>query len=204
MPPKTTILPRYTGILDVRPLVNYTITYKDPFFLQNLYELLREWFIEQNYVKRDEERFPEIFYLQRETPGGREVQFRWRFQKHPLWHNSKLFRYDVDLDAVVRGLKDVELAWKGQKVKAERGQVEIQVSAKLVLDYEGAWQKMPFFLSFRDLIINRFLKRKLDQANKELIGEANLLQEALKTYLKLETYLPGEGPATFWPKAVPE
>jgi hypothetical protein len=183
--------------------VNYTISYKDVFSLQNLYELLREWFIEQGYAKRDEEKFPEIFYLQRETPGGREVQFRWRFQKNPPWHTSKLFRYDLDVDFVVRGLKEVELAWKGQKIKADKGQVEVQVSAKLVLDFEGAWQKMPFFLNFKDLIVNRFLKRKIDQATKEVVGEANGLQEAIKTYLKLETYLP-EGPAGFWPKAVPE
>jgi hypothetical protein len=197
------ILPRYTGILDVRQLVTYTVSYKDIFALQNLYELLREWLIENGYATRDEEKFPEVFYLQRETPGGREIQFRWRPVKQPLWHTSKLFRYDLDIDCVVRGLKDVELAWKGQKIKAEKGLVEISVAAKLVLDYETAWQKTPFFHSFKDLIINRFLKRKIDQAQKELVGDANSLQEAIKTYLKLETYLP-EGPQGFWPKAVPE
>jgi hypothetical protein len=203
MPPKPAFVPRYTGTLDVRPLVSYTITYKDVFSLQNLYELLREWFIENGYTKRDEEKFPEIFYLQRETPGGREVQFRWRFTKNPIWHTSKLFRYDIDVDCIVRQLKDVEIAWKGQKLKADKGQVEIQVASKLVLDYESAWQKTPFFMSFKDLLVNRLLKRKIDQATKEVVGDATGLQDAIKTYLKLETYLP-EGPAGFWPKAVPE
>ncbi|MBI4450406.1 hypothetical protein HY642_00390 [Candidatus Woesearchaeota archaeon] len=191
---------RYTDYgADFFNLANYAVTYKDVFSMSYFYLLMHEWLVDEGYATRSDEKFPETFYLQRENPQfGKELWIRWRLQKNPM--GSKLWRYDLDIDMHILGLKEVEVVSKGQKLKMDKGEVEVRVAANLVYDYENGFKNHPVLKDFRKAIFVWLLKKQFGQHKRGLISEAYRFQEALKTYLKLETYLPEREFAEFWAK----
>jgi len=193
---------RYTG-QEYLKVTYWLLNYKDVFSMNYLYLLMHEWMIEEGYCTRADEEFAERMYLERITPGGKEIWIRWRMQKKDP-QGSKLFRWDLDIDFHVLTLKDVEVMHKGQKFKADKGEVEVTCQANLVIDPEQEWENHWFLKHFKKLVIYRLLKNRLEWHRLNLWEEAYRLQEALKTYLKLETYLPEREGAEFWAKKTME
>ena len=200
MPPRTKIKHRYTDFgKDRIEVAKYVVKYKDVFSLEDLYKLMHEWLVEEGWATRNDEDFPETYFLQKESHvAGKEVWFRWRLQKAPWPAKYAFWRYVLDIDAHVLGLKPAELIWKGRKFKADKGEIEITVVASLVVDYGKAWEKTTWLKPLKRLWINRVVKRTKDMLKKALYDEAYRLREAITSYLKLESYLPER--EEFWPK----
>ncbi len=193
---------RYTDFgKDKIELTRFTIKYKDVISMSHFYMLVREWLIDNEYVTRVDEKFPEVFYLQRENPvAGREIWVRWRVSKVPEAPKSSLWRYDYDIDFHILGLQQVEMLWKGAKVKIDKGEVEISVVANLIVDYEKAWAKHPLWRRYKDFILSKLLKKKFDFHKGELFKEASAFRELLQNWLRPEVYLPQPEQPEFWAK----
>ncbi|MBI2564530.1 hypothetical protein HYV79_00880 [Candidatus Woesearchaeota archaeon] len=201
--PEQDIKHRYTDVEYIQ-VHKFTISYKDVFSMKYLYNLLREWLVDNNYASDDTSKFGEVFYLQRDNPkDGREIWARWRLKKEPE-KASKLWRYDLDIDIHVTGLREVEIPIGNKKIRADQGEVEINVAANLIIDYEKAWEKHPWLKNFKNWIIYKYLKSKLDSKTAELFEDASRLQEAIKTYLQIQTYLPKKEFGEFYEKRLPE
>ncbi len=185
-------------------LAKYSVEYSDVFSMKTLYTLLHEWLVDEGYATRADEKFPEISYVQRENPAlGKEIWVRWRLSKIPD-PVSKLWRYDLDIDFHTLGLKEIEFIHKGAKMKADNGTLQIAVVANLIIDYEKAWANHPWLKTYKNLIVQKFLKTKLNFHKKVVMGDAIRFQEAVKTYLKIETYLETREFEEFHPKRPPE
>lgn len=171
---------------DFAPVATYKVAYKDVFSLNYLYFLLHEWFVDEGWVNRDkDEEFPEVYYLQRDHPqSGQEIWVRWRLKKDA----GKLYRNYMDIDIHVMGLKDVEVLLNGQKVRANKGEVEIQVKAIAQTDPDKVWENHPFLKHFKSIILYRILGRNFSSQKAKLYGDAYDLQTAIKTYLRLQSY----------------
>lgn len=203
--PNPIIKHRYTDFgKDKLELAKYSVNYKDVFSMGTFYSLLHEWLVDEGYAPRADDKFQEISYVQRENPAlGKEVWVRWRLSKIPD-EASKLWRYDLDIDMHTLGLKEVEFVHKGAKLKADKGEVEVAVVANLILDYEKAWAKHPWLKNYKEFIINKLLRSKFGLHKKTLFTDAMRFQEAIKTYLKIETYLEAKEFEEFHPKRPPE
>jgi hypothetical protein len=189
---------RYTG-LDRDQVAKYTVKYKDVFSMKYLYYLMRVWLIEEGWVTREDEEFPEAHYVQRDTPAGKELWVRWRPMKDPPGMKYGFWKFAMDVDMHILGLKETAMVWKGQKVEADKGEVEIVVTANLLFDYSKAWEKSPWG-PFKKLWINRIEKRTKTMLRNMLIQESYRFRDAMATYLKLETFLPEREGAEFWAK----
>ncbi len=178
-------------------VAKFAVNYKDVFDLKYLYLLMHEWLVEEGFCDRDDSKFREVFYFEKEDPAaGKFYHFRWRFTKErPL--GSTLYSYDLDVNTMVLTLKDVELAIKGKKVKAQKGELEVQIVASLVEDPKGKFRK-PWLKPFEFFIYKKLLRRQKEYHEDNLKEEATRFQESIKTYLKLETYLPEREHADFW------
>ena len=202
MPPRTKIKHRYTDFgKDRIEVARYIVKYKDVFSLDALYKLMHEWLVEEGWATRKDEDFPEVLFLQKESPvSGKEIWFRWRLQKAPWPAKYKFWRFVLDVDAHVLGLKPAELIFKGQKFSADKGEIEVTVVASLVVDYEKAWEKTTWLKSIKRLWVNRVVKRTREMLRKSLYEEAYRLREAITSYLKLETYMTEREDLEFWLK----
>ena len=194
---------RYTGVEYV-PVASYMVNYKDVFSLENCYKLLHEWFIEKEYATRKDEEFPEKYFLQKESRGSKELWIRWRLNRNPFPAKpgaKPFWRFDVDIDIHVLNLKDVEVVVQNQKFAANKGEIEINVAANLIIDASGEWEKSLLLKPFRKWYFDRAMRPQRNRLEKELYDEMYALRDAITNFFKIETF-GAAGP--FWPKRVPE
>lgn len=169
----------------------FRIKHKDYFSMKGLYEILHEWFVDAGYATRTDSEFPETFYLHRDTTkSGQELWIWWRFEKFPNNVYNSFYKYQINLDYHLILLREAEIMYEGQKFKANWGEPEISVTATCVSDWQGTWQKHWFLKNFYTIFWKRIFKAEFEAHKNELYREAYRLQEAMKTYFKLKTYLP--------------
>jgi hypothetical protein len=195
---------RYKGV-SVFPNVDFLIGYEEPCSLKYLYTLLHEWFVENGWGPKADHEFPEVMYLHKESPTtGKDVTVRWRLVKDPD-PASNAFRWDVDLSFEVLNLKEVEFVHKDKKYKADKGIIEIKVFSFFVQNVDDWAQKLPSWLKpYNKWIFDKYFKKKNDKLQALLAMEMERLQDAIKTYLKIQTYLPLKEFGEFWAKRPPE
>ncbi len=181
----------------------FKIKHKDYFNWKGLYFLMHEWLFEEGYAPRGDEDFKEIYYMHRETQtAGKEIWIYWRLQKFPF--KNPFMRYDFDVDVHLVGVKDAEIMYEGKKFKVDWGEPEIKVWANVILDYKLFWGKNKLFAPFMKIYYSRIVKGLLEKHKKVLYKDAYRFQEAVKTHLKLSTYLPEiEGQEFYDKKMVP-
>lgn len=187
---------RYSGMVRIE-VVRFQLKPKDLFSMKAAYALMREWLVENEYVTRKDADFPEKFYLQRESPVmGTELWILWRCQKKP--QGSSFFRYDLDIDMHILGLKPTEMVKDGKKFKANTGEIEIILRSNLVIDHEGKWRAHWFLKNIFKFFYKRIIHSLVERKRLELYEETYRFQEAMKTYFNLENFLPEPELESFW------
>jgi len=182
---------------DLTNVARFLIDYKDIFSLSYLYKLMHEWLVEEGYALRADEEFPEVFYLQRDTPHGLEYWIRWRLLKKP--YKTSLWCYALDIDMHAYMMKKVELILAGKKYEVDKGEIEIEVQGNLIVDPDKKIEKS-LLRSFKPLIVKSLLRKRFEDHRIALYKDVYRFQDAIKTYLKLETYLPEKELSEYWMK----
>lgn len=196
---------RYTDYgKDFAEVDRFKITFKEVFVMEYLYKLMYEWLVDNGYASRDEYEFPEVSYLQKDNPVGKEIVIRWRLKKFPFGKKQKFWRFDLDVDMTVKKLKEVDIVWQGQKFKADKGEVEIEVAGLLVWDYAKEWESNDLIKLFKPLFMNFLWMKTKRMLYGDFFTELTDFQNAIKTYLKLETFIPEKERPAFYTKRVPE
>ena len=171
-----------------RAIDTLSIKYEDVFNFKELYKMIRDWLIAYEYAdgKRDEKM--EKFYLEKiNAAGGKEIWVWWRTSKVP--HGSKYFKYVINVDFHVLNMKDVEIMHKGNKIKANKGEVEVMINCFLETEAEFEIQKSMFRM-ISNLFRKRIYKKEIEQHKKDLLSDLNLLQHEIKQFLELKSFLP--------------
>ncbi len=176
---------------DAKPMPRMVVVSKDVFSMEYLYFMLHEWLIEHKYCTRDSDSaFNETFYEQRDFGGGpREIFIRWRVTKESgnIRFKDPLYYYELDIDMHALGIKPTEVVVKGKKLGADTGEIEVSINARLVTNtkkYPGdTFKKLIAFAKGRPM------KSRYSAHKSDLINEMTELQEAVKGYFQIDTYL---------------
>jgi hypothetical protein len=170
------------------------IKYKDVFHLKNLYKYMHEWLINDGWGTHNDTLWPEVLYLSNQRADGEEIWFWWRLNKYR--DNKEIFYYKkvMDIDTHVLYLKNVEKVINGQKMKANDGEVEIIIKARLVIDPDKSWREHWFLKHINDFYWMRYNKPKLEQQKQELYQDAYKFHAALKNYFKMYQVEPDRMP----------
>jgi len=170
-----------------------SIKYEDVFNLKELYKAVRDWLISNDYVTAKSSENMEKFYLEKLSPSGvKEIWVWWRTARAP--HGSKYFKYHMNVDFHVLGLKDIEVMHQGQKIKANKGEVEVMINCFLELEAEFEFRKSFIGMIGGSLLANRFRKRmykkQVDAHKPDLKEDMVKLQAFIKEFLELKSFLP--------------
>lgn len=111
---------------------------------------------------------------------------------HIIWEISKKIdnytKYLIILEWQLIAIKDVETVFHGKKTKAQNGEINVKVSAYMVLDYDEQWEEhalLKFFKGFYE----RFLYAGTIKRNEdELWGEGWGVHDEIKAFLDLYKY----------------
>lgn len=185
---------------------DFRIKYKDFFHMKKLYIMVHEWLVEFGWFPpsdvaggRSYEDWPEVLYFQKESQKrGTELWIWWRFVKKI--EDASYWQYTLNIDWHIILLKDTQVMHKGVKYDTNWGEVEISIKAEVVADAKGEWEKHWFLKHYNDIFRGRIFRQELEKHKIELYRESYRLQEAIKSYLALKTYLPEpEAEAHFFP-----
>ena len=167
-----------------------TIVSKDIFSLEYLYYMLHEWLVEHSWCDRSDKDFRETYYEQRDFGGGpREIWVRWRLKKESknIRYKDALFSYELDIDMHALGVKPTDVVVKGKKLGGDTGEMEVNIQGRVIMNPK--YFKTDLLKQIFKYIIKRPFKNRYDAHQTDLANELTRLQEAVKTYFQIETYL---------------
>ncbi len=195
------IIERWTSLNCERiPVTEWVIQVRDAYNLSYAYTMIHDWIVEEGWGPRVDMFFPETYYMQREHPTfGKEIWLRWRLTKDAPRTKGGFFTYMMDLDWKMLGVKDTEIAWKGQKIKVDRSEFELTCRSNLLIDKSGEWNTWPF-KELKALYTKRTMRNKVTMHRKNIYADSYRLRDLVMNYLKLETFMPTKEAGEFFVK----
>jgi len=171
-----------------RHVESLSIKYEDVFNFKELYKIIRDWLIANEYADSKKDEKMEKFYLEKiSANGAKEIWVWWRTSRVP--HGSKYFKYVINVDFHVLNMRDVEIMHKGSKIKANKGEVEVMINCYLDTETEFELEKS-LFRAIANLFRKRLYREQVEQHKKDLQSDLNLLQHEIKQFLELKGFLP--------------
>jgi len=165
--------------------------YKATAIYKPLYEMLHEWFLEYGYAdyagSDSHDSYMETLYSIEENPGGDLINIWWRLKKKTS--NSRI-TYHLNLEYLGIAVNDVEVAFKDKKMKAQKGELNMFITAWVELDYSDRWDNSSIMKLFLDFFRKRVWKNEMEMHKKLLYEEASKLQGIIKKYFDLYQFIP--------------
>ncbi len=173
----------------------FSLNFKHIFTFEFIYKRVKEWLETEGYCSEGADWIEKLYLERIDTGGGKQIWVWWRTHKP---YANDFFKFYLDIDYHVLQLKPHEIMVNGTKVKTNKGECEIFITAKMELDPSGSWNKN-FFLKnkwLQKFYLNRMYKDRIEAVENELIRDSARLLGAVKQFYQLESWLPeyaGEG-----------
>lgn len=137
-----------------------------------------EWFDDHGYGVKEKK------YVEKVKASGKEIEIKWECKRKV----TDYFRFKIKIGYRILGLVEVEVQPQGggEKIKTNKGDVEIKVQAYLDKDYEGKWEATPFYKFLRSVYEKYIIKSRVEEMEDKLTDEALDLVNNIKSFLLLE------------------
>ncbi len=139
----------------------------------DLYNFCYNWFKDNNYNLMEEE------YTEKISPFGKEIQIKWVAKKKV----SDYLRNIIEAKWHILGMSDAEVEIDGKKIKTNKGEVKIKVSADLEKDYENNWEKQAYWKMMRGIYDKYIVRTTIDEYEEKLQSKAQSFVEEAKAFL---------------------
>jgi hypothetical protein len=152
------------------------VKHKGFFNYSDLYNFCYNWFKEEGY------KLSEDTYTEKLSGFGKEIQIEWKASKKI----SDYYKNVIEAKWHILGMNDAEVEIDGKKVKTNKGEVKIKISADLVRDYEENWDKKPMWKFLRGIYDKYIMRTTQDEYEDRLAKKTISFVEDLKSFLNLE------------------
>lgn len=180
---------RMTGV-DYIEIGKWKTVFKEKFNLAYFYQALHDFLVDEGFADRNETKFGEVYYMQRENPNfGKEGRIRWRCAWNPPNVKHNLFTYTMDFDWYFLGIKNTEGTYRGQKVEIQKGELELICSAKLIIDKDSMLEKSSL-KPIKKFLIERMLKKQREMHIKAVYDASAKARDWVHNYFKMPLLTP--------------
>jgi len=140
------------------------------------YKFCYAWLIDKDY------KLIEKTYSEKVTPNGKLVEIFWDAKRKI----SDYFRFVIKAQWRIIGMTEVEVQKEGSKLKLNKGQLEITISALLEKDYESRWENSGFLKFLRGIYDRYIIRGRIEKYEEKLLAEVDEYVSQLKAFLALE------------------
>lgn len=123
-------------------------------------------------------------YKEKHTPGGREIKIEWVCTRDI----DEYSQFRIEVKWMLLGVNDVKVEHAGKDVKMQKGEINLFVSAYLVLDYEQKWETSPFTKFLQGFYEKYLYVGAIERLKAEIWKEGWELYNELKAFLNLYQY----------------
>jgi hypothetical protein len=175
----------------------FRVKFNDIFSLRNLYIMLHELLLEENWKGKDGEMdhsdietlYSENVYQRGIHRGGKELWFWWRAEKFAEGKYSGYIKNFLDIDAHVVYLQNVEIVQQGKKMNVQNGEIEMFFRPKIWMDYRHEWDKNWFLKHMKPIFEKRIMHAEIEKREKELWRDSYRIHAKVKQYLQLRSFV---------------
>jgi len=154
------------------------ITLEAIFDLKELYKHAHDWLEWRKYDIEEKK------YKEKVKPNGKELEIEWIATRDI----DEYTQFQIQVKWQIFGLVDVEVQKEGGKIKMNKGEVNIEITASLVLDWQDKWEERPFFKFLQSFFEKYLYKGTLDQLKAKIWKEGWEFYNELKAFLHLYKY----------------
>ncbi len=155
------------------------VQYEAIYDLKELYKHIHDWLVWRKYDIEEQK------YTEKIKPTGKDIEILWTATRDI----DEYSRFEFKLKWQIFGQVDVEVERGGAKVKMNKGEVNVYVSANLVLDWQNKWEERPFFKFLKTFYEKYLYKGTIDSLKKELWKVGWNLYNEVKAFLNLYKYI---------------
>src|SRR3989344_468803 len=102
------------------------------FRFSDFYKFCYEWLTEETSLFISEDKYKEKL-----SGASRDVEVEWTGTRKI----TDYFKFEVKVKFIVLGMTEVEIGKNNEKVKTNRGSVEVGVKGSLIRDYKGKFER---------------------------------------------------------------
>ena len=192
-----------------KPFDAFKVKYKDIFTMSEFYKALYEWmqeygwkaphykYINEKHAAQDIQYLERYYYHKQDAGGMTEHYIFWRLEKDP--NNKSKVKWYMDINFHTLAMKPTEILRDNQKIKTDKGEVEIEIQGYLERVYEKEMDQNSYLKLFKKLFTEQAYHDQVEQSEKDLYHEMYLLQNFIKQWFKLKRYQPYEETKSFHP-----
>jgi hypothetical protein len=134
------------------------------FDFKEFYRFCYTWLVDEGYF------LVEKSYSEKVGAGGKEIEIEWNATKKV----SDYFRNNLEVED------------NGKKVKMNKGQAEIGISAVLEKDWEHRWENNAFLKFLRGMYDRYIIRSRIEQYEVKIFSEADEFLAQAKSFLAIE------------------
>lgn len=172
----------------------YRIEARGVLHLKNLYKHIHEWLDDENYYDPDtgNENFENFYHQITKANGLMYHHIWWRVLKNVGKGNRDKFHAFLKVNIKTIAMSKHETMIDGKKFKTYKGEVTFFLKGYLRVDPEDKWNNHPILKHFQKVLVERWLKNRVDQYKKEIYDDILELQRYIKHYMGGYTDLPAD------------
>ena len=153
------------------------IKYNGIFSFKDFYKFCYDWLVEETGLEMVEDSYNEKI-----SGDVKEIRIKWSGKRKI----TDYFRFDIKVEFIILGLKNVEISQGGAKVKTNQGSVEMTVKGILVSDYNGKFDKNWYAKWFRGVYEKWIISSRVVEFTDKIAGDCDEFLSQAKAYLDLE------------------
>jgi len=153
------------------------IKYKGIFSFKDLYQFCYDYLTdEQGYYHVENK------YIEKINGNEKDIKVLWTASKEV----TDYFKFEFSILFRILGMSKVEITQGGNKVKTNKGIVEIKMKGNLLRDYKGKFESNAFQKFLRSIYEKWVIAARIEQYEEKLVEEADEFLTQTKAYLDLE------------------
>jgi hypothetical protein len=147
------------------------------FDFKEVYRIAYTWLKDYQYWIEERQ------YSEKIKPEGKDVEVHWIARRKI----SDYFRFHFRVDWQIFRMVPVEITDEnGNKLKMNKGQLEIKITAYLEKDYESRWESNAFAKFLRGVYDRYVIRSRIESYEDKVVAELEEMIAALKSFLEIE------------------
>ena len=173
---------------------HFEIEIESTFHLKNLYKHTHDWLQANSYYdpNSNDENFETLFLRITKSNGLMFHHIWWRVIKKLNRADSKNFHIFLKVNFQTIAVSKHETMIEGKKFQTYKGDVILRIKGYIRVDPEDRWNDHPILKYFQKIMIERWLKNRIEEYKKYLYNDMIELNRQIKHYMGGKTGLPTE------------
>lgn len=145
------------------------------FDFSGFYKYAHDWLEDENYGVIEDK------YSEKVAGNARNLYIEWTAVKS----FSDYFKIEIKIKFYIDNLTDVEVEIDGQKKKANKGVVTVELKGTVIKDPSSKWDTAPYLQFMRNLYNKYVIPARVESMDEKTMADVKTLKDELKAFLEL-------------------